>query len=307
MSKIQMDSTLLRATISRHPQTHLKKSGLTMLFRLSLPLLLVASLLLTTACGPDDPDPRDPTEVTLGETTFVVVVNPTVNDINEPNMPAPGSERSGVTIEASSLSVQTGEEGVAVLGPVESGQVELEFRSQTIDAALTQTISNRDLVEVAAAVADDGAREMARVIYAFGGTVVEISPEDSSDDVSDALSGSNQIVLLSEGTYTGDLDLSGSEVTLFGAGATGGRVVIDGNVTISGSGNRIRGAHITGDLEVGGSTTGISFSTIDGDVEISGSDTVLLQNSFCGLISIGGSDTIALGNQGLAPLDADCE
>lgn len=279
-----------------------------MLIRLSLSTLIIAVLLVTTACGSDDdPDPRDPTEVTLGQTTFVVVVNPTVNQINEPNMPAPGPERSGVTIEASSTSVQTAQEGVAVLGPVEAGQVELKFGSGTIDATLTQSIANRDLVELAVAVDGEDAQEMARVVYAFGGTVVEIGPEDSIEDVEDALSASNQIVLLSAGTYTGDLELSGSEVTLFGAGTTGGRVVIDGNVTISGSENRIRGAHIMGDLEIGGSGTGISFSTIDGDVEASGSDTVLLQNSFCGSVTIGGSDTIALGNRGLAPLEADCE
>ena len=270
--------------------------------------LVFSLLLVTAACGSeDDPDPTDPTEVTLGETTFVVVVNPTVNDLNEPDMSTPGAERSGVTVEGSSISVETTGEGIAVLGPVESGQVELTFGSGTIDASLTQTIANRDLVEVAVAVDGEDAQEMVRVVYAFGGTVVEISAEDSIEDVENALSASNQIVLLSAGTYTGDLDLSGSEVTLFGAGTTGGRVVIDGNVTISGSGNRIRGAHIMGDLEMGGSNTGLSFSTIDGDVEISGSDTVLLQNSFCGAISIGGSDTIALGNLGLAPLEADCE
>ena len=263
---------------------------------------------VTAACGPDDDrDPTDPTDVTLGETTFVVVVNPTINDINEAPMPEPGPDRSGVDVESSTSSAQTAEEGIAVLSPVEPGQVELGFRSDDIDATLNQSIADRDLVEVAVAVEDDEAQQMVRVVYAFGDTVVEISADDPIDVVEDALSASDQIVLLSEGTYTGDLDLSGSNVTLFGADLTGGRVVIDGDITISGSDNRIRGAHIKGNLEVGGSSTGISFSRIDGDAELSGSDNVLLQNQFCSSITISGGDTVALGNRGLEPLSADCD
>lgn len=268
---------------------------------------LAALFLVLTACGPDDTDPTDPTDVTLGDTTFVVVVNPTVNDVNEPAMPEPGPQHSDVTVEAQSLAVTTGAEGVAVLSPLDAGNVDLFFDGDTMESSLTQPIDNRDLVEVAVATEDEDAHEMARIVYAFGGNIVELGEEDSIEDVEGALSASNQIVLLSGGTYTGDLDLSGSEVTLFGAGVTGGSVTIDGNVTISGSGNRIRGAHITGDLEVGGSDSGISFSSIDGAVDISGSDTVLLKNSFCGTLNISGGGTIALGNRGLDPLDADCE
>jgi hypothetical protein len=148
---------------------------------------------------------------------------------------------------------------------------------------------------------------MARVVYAFGAQVVEIGPESSASEVNSALSGSNRIVLLSGGIYEGDLDFSGSNVTLFGAGVFCGEVTILGDVTISGSNNRIRGAYIDGELTISGSDVGVSFSTFAGGVDISGSDSVLLENSVCAGLDISGSGTALLGNRGIdGSLPADC-
>jgi hypothetical protein len=98
-----------------------------------------------------------------------------------------------------------------------------------------------DLREIAVALDGAGAGSMANIRYLFGGTVVEITPTMTIAQVNAELARSNLIVFLRAGTFAGDLNFSGSNVTLFGEGAQGGSVVINGNVTVSGSGNRIRG------------------------------------------------------------------
>ncbi len=248
----------------------------------------------------------DPTDVILGETTFVIVVNPLINDLNDVDVPQPGIPVDGVLIDGGSRSATTGPEGIGVLGSVAHGAVTLRFRFDSIDEDLTQSIRERDLVELAVSLSPDGAFEMARVVYEFGAEVVELSQDNTLDEVNNALSASDRIVLLTDGIYSGDLELSGSNVTLFGAGVTGGRVTIEGNVTISGSGNRIRGAYITGDLDVSGSDAGVSFSAIDGSSSFSGSDSVLLHNTFCGDVQISGSSNRVLGNAGIDPIEAVC-
>lgn len=245
----------------------------------------------------------DPVAVDLGETTFVFVLNPTVNDANEQSVPTPGGSVSGV-----SVSVQggpagtTGTGGVVALGPVEAGTRTVSFGST---GELSLSISSGDLREVAVALDGGVAAQMANVMYQFEGqTVVEITPDMPISAVNDELAKSNQIVLLRGGTYTGDLEFSGSNVTLFGEGAEGGNVTVSGTVTVSGSGNRIRGARITSDLLVPGSDAGISFSSVAGAVTVDGSDAVLLNNGFCGDVTISGSGLTALGNAGMPPLAA---
>ncbi len=168
---------------------------------------------------------------------------------------------------------------------------------------ISVSIADQDLREVAIAL-DGAASRMAEVRYEFGGQVVEITPSMSLADVNSALAQSGTIVFFRAGSYTGDLLFSGSNVTLFGEGPTGGSVTLNGNITIAGSGNRIRGARITGSLSVPGSTVGISFSRVAGDVQLDGSNATLLNNSFCGTVTIAGSNLTALGNAGMAPLAA---
>ena len=262
---------------------------------------VTAAALMLVACGDDGI--TDPVDVELGETTFVFLLNPVINDANEQTVPAPGSSVSGVSVSIQNgPSATTGATGVAVLAPVEPGTRTASFGSA---GELSLTISNGDLREVAVALDGSGASQMANVVHSFEGqTVVEITPGMTVADVNDELAKSNQIVLLRGGTYTGDLEFSGSNVTLFGEGAGGGNVTINGNVMVSGSANRLRGARVTGELSVPGSDSGISFSSVTGAVDISGSDAVLLNNAFCGGVTIDGSGTIALGNRGMAPLAA---
>lgn len=253
------------------------------------------------ACGDDSP--TSPTEVTLGETTFVFLVNPVVNDANQKAVPAPGPERSGVDVAiADGPSGQTDAGGVEVLAPVDAGTRIVSFDDGSNSDTLHLEIADRDLREVAVALDADGAAEMANVEYAFGGEVVVITPDMSIEDVNDALGESNIIVLVEGGTYTGNVEFSGSNVTLFGEGAEGGNVTIDGDVVVSGSQNRLRGVRVTGDLSVPGSNAGISFSSVVGSLTVDGSDARLLDNAFCGSVDIIGGGLLALGNAGLDPI-----
>lgn len=263
-----------------------------------------AALALTlVACGDDTV--TSPTEVSLGETTFVFLLNPVVNDANQKSVPSPGSEQSGVDVAiADGPSGSTDAAGIVVLAPVEAGTRSVAFDDGSNTGSLSLEIAERDLREVAVALDAGGAAEMALVEYAFGGEVVVITSDMSIQDVNEALGQSNIIVLVEGGTYTGNVDFSGSNVTLFGEGAEGGNVTIDGDVVVSGSQNRLRGVRVTGDLSVPGSDAGVSFSSVVGSLTVDGSDVRLLDNAFCGSVTLGGGGLLALGNAGMAPIPA---
>jgi hypothetical protein len=255
---------------------------------------------LIAAAGCSDESPTE-LEVTFGETTFVILANPVINDDTEAAVPAPGSEQSSVLVAvADGPSGTTNANGVVVLTDIVPGTKTLSVGGNEV----LLSIADRDLREVAVASDGSAASVMAEVPYAFGGQVIEITSSMSLAEVNDALGQSNTIVFFRAGTYTGDLSFSGSNVTLFGEGPTGGSVTLDGNVIVDGSSNRLRGADITGTLSIPGSDVGVSFSRVAGDVQIDGSDTVLLANAFCGTVTISGSGLTALGNAGMAPIPA---
>ena len=263
-----------------------------------------ALALTLAACGGDD-SPTGPTDVTLGETTFVFLVNPVVNDANQKAVPQPGSESSGVDVAITGgPSGSTDAGGVEVLAPVDAGTRVASFDDGSDSDTLHLEIADQDLKEVAVALDAGSAGEMANVEYAFGGEVVVISPDMTIQDVNDALAQSNIIVFVEGGTYAGNVEFSGSNVTLFGEGAEGGNVTIDGDVVVSGSQNRLRGVRVTGDLSVPGSNAGVSFSSVQGSLTVDGSDARLLDNAFCGTIDITGGGLLALDNAGMDPIPA---
>jgi hypothetical protein len=261
----------------------------------------VLALTLAWACG----DGTGPTDVEYGVTTFVVLANPIVNDQNQVAVPAPGSTRAGVNVSvADGPSGTTDANGVAVLSPIAAGSKAMTLTGGGATGTVSVGIADQELREVAVALTGTTAQVMGNVNYAFGGTVVEITPSMSLADVNAALAQSNQIVFFKAGIYTGDLQFTGSNVTLFGEGSQGGSVTLNGNVTVGGSQNRIRGARITGNLTVAGSNFGMSFTRVVGDFELAGSGATLLNNGFCGTVSITGSGRNLLGNAGLAPIPA---
>ena len=269
--------------------------------------LVVGVGLVGVSCGGDGPTSPGPPPppAAFGETTFVVIVNPAVNDANESIVPAPGSMLQGVSVVADDgTSGTTDSSGVAVLSDVTPGTRTLTLSGGGDSGQVTVSIAQSDMREVAVALDGSGAAVMSNVRYAFGGQVVELTPFTPLAEVNAALSQSNVIVFFGGGSYVGDLTFSGSNVTLFGEGMRGGQVTINGNVTVAGSNNRIRGAVVSGDLSVPGSFPGISFGRVAGAFDLSGSNAVLLRNALCGTASITGSNPTALGNAGLTPVPA---
>lgn len=263
---------------------------------------LSACLVAALACGGTA---TEPIEVTFGETTFVVLVNPIVNDANNVVIPPPGATQSGVTVSvAGGASGTTDANGVAVLSPVTTGTDTLVLSGGGVSGELSVSIAERDLREVAIALDATGAAVMANIRYAFGAQVVEVTSSTPLAEVNAALAVSNTIVFFSGGTYTGDLEFRGTNVTLFGEGERGGQVTLTGNVTVFGDGNRLRGVRITGDLTVPGINAGISFSRVAGTFDFSGDGGTLLNNAFCGTVSVTADQATLLGNAGLDPIPA---
>jgi hypothetical protein len=120
--------------------------------------------------------------------------------------------------------------------------------------------------------------------------------------VADALSTNGNIVFFRNGTYRGDLLITGDDVILFGEGFSERQVVIDGSVNVRGTGVRIRGFTITGDVTVPGNDFGMSFSVVQGETQILGNAVAFLRNSFCGPVTVPSSNATLLDNDGMAPL-----
>lgn len=266
--------------------------------------LALFALSVFAACGSGStaPDANDPANVPFGTTALVVVVNPTINDANAHAVPAPGTARSGVTVTTDDhVMATTGADGIAVLAPVTAGARTITLSGGGAAGSVSVTIASGALLELAIAADASRAQLMVQVDYKTD-QAVQVTPAMTNAEVNSVLKVSDRVVFFAGGQYTGDIDFSGSRVTLFGEGALGGRVVIDGNVTVSGSDSRIRGSRITGSLSIPASGVGLSFSRVDGKIAAMGSDGMLLANALCGTSSVTGSGTIAVGNAGMAPI-----
>lgn len=254
------------------------------------------------ACGGDEPIDV----LVFGEPTILVVANPEVNEANQAQMPEPGLVREGIDVELDTgLAALTDAGGLAVLSPVPSGSRTLTL-TNGVDGQLVTPMGERELREIGVAV-DRGAEAMIVVDYDFTRSVVELTPATPVGEIEAALAASDTIVVFRAGTYVvGDLEISGSGMTVFGEGIETPTVLIDGTVTVRGSGNRIRGAQILGDLVVSGSDAGVAFTTVLGRTTITGSDTRLLYNAFCAPVDVSGSGLAAIGNAGLSPIAPVC-
>jgi len=270
-------------------------------------LRILGALVLLSACGGSkggSPDANDPTDIPFGTTAIVVVVNPVVNDGNMGSVPAPGAIAAGVTLTTDdNVTATTDATGIAVLAPVTAGTRTVTVSGAVDGGTFSVMVADGTLREVALA-ADTGRAELMVNVDYKADQVFEVGPTMSNAEVNSVLAVSDRVVLFRGGLYQGDLDFSGSRVTLFGEGVFGGRVVLEGNVSVTGSDSRIRGTQITGDLTIPASKVGLSFSRVDGTTTSQGSDGMLLANSLCGAETITGSGTIMVGNVGAPPLPA---
>jgi len=120
-------------------------------------------------------------------------------------VPTPGTTQSGVQVAVTDGPSGTTEStGDVVLAPIAAGAQTVSFTSTEGSGQLGLDIAEGDLRELAVALDATGAATMANVLYAFGGTVVEITPTMTNAGVNAALSGSNLIVFLRAGTYQGN-------------------------------------------------------------------------------------------------------
>lgn len=275
--------------------------------RISTTLFVLSLTLPVTACGGDSGDggTLPPTDIAFGDTALVVVVNPAINDGNDANLPAPGQTRADVLVSSDDgLSATTDASGIAVLAPLTAGARTITLSGANVDSSFVVTMTDGELREVAVAADGTQADIMVNIDYKTD-QVTEITPAMDNAAVNAALAVSDTVVFFTGGVYQGDIDFSGSRVTLFGEGALGGEVVLEGNITVSGSDSRIRGTEITGDLIIPASGVGLSFSRVDGSAVAEGSDGMLLSNQLCGATSVTGSGIVVLGNLGVAP-EAAC-
>lgn len=259
--------------------------------------------ILAAGCGSDgSSDTRnDPTRVRFGDTVLVVVLNPVVNDANITPVPSPGTARAGVTLTSDdSMTTTTDATGIGVLGPLAPGMRTVTLSGNGLSGSFSVMMAEGELRELALAAEGERADVMVELDYPSD-RIFEVSPAMSNAAVNDALAVSDSVVFFRGGTYEGDLDFSGSRVTLFGAGVVGGEVTLDGNVTVSGSDSRIRGTRITGNLTIPASGVGLSFSEVEGSTQSDGSDATFLANALCGGMDLTGSGTTALGNAGAPP------
>jgi len=273
---------------------------------MQLRLVFVLCFVACGGGGSDGPEEVDPTDVRFGDTALVVVVNPTINDANKKSVPAPGPALQTTVVLRSDdgIADTTGSDGVAVLAPLTAGLRTISIEGSGISASFTVMLGAGELREIALSANASVAQVILDIDYKTD-RVLEVTPAMSNSEVNDALGVSDRVVFLKGGVYAGDLDFKGSRVTLFGEGALGGSVTLQGNVAMSGSDSRIRGARITGNLTIPASGTGLSFSRVEGTVTATGSDATLLENQLCGSESITGSGSIVVGNAGAAP-SASC-
>lgn len=258
-------------------------------------------MIAIAGCSGDGAQQVDPTGVHFGDTALVVVVNPAVNELNKHSVATPGDLRSGVVLSTDDgVSDTTGADGVAVLAPLTAGARTITVAGGGLDGTFTVTLTAGALREVAIAATGAQPQIMVDLDYKTD-RAFEVMPTMTNAQVNDALKVSDRVVFVRGGTYAGDLDFSGSRVTLFGEGVLGGGVVLQGNLTMSGSDSRIRGTRITGNLTIPASGTGVSFSRVDGMTAAAGSDTTLLANALCGGATVTGSGSLVVGNAGAAP------
>ena len=272
-----------------------------------VPALLVFGLV---ACGGDDggggPDASLPTDVKFGDTALVIVLNPVVNDANDRNVAMPGTARTGVTFTSDDgVSAMTDASGIAVLAPLTAGARTITATGTGAAGTINVMMAAGELREIAVASEGTTSSIMVNLDYKSN-RVTEVNPTMTLTEVNNALKVSDQVVFFKSGSYTGDIDFSGSRVTLFGEGVLGGTVTLVGNVTISGSNSRIRGTTITGSLTAPASGIGLSFSRVNGALNAAGSDATFLKNALCGAVTITGSGSYALDNAGAAPVAPAC-
>jgi hypothetical protein len=273
--------------------------------------VLVSTLALAGGCKDDDENTdvgNDDVDLPAGSTAIVVVLNPVPNVGHSVSLPGiTGTARDGVAVDASPGGEDlTSGIGIAVVG-AEVGLTALRISDADAPPELSlDVIAAGDVYD--AAVAFDGATaeyfELTPIRYAVGQAsgAIFIEPGTSITDVEAELEVDDAVVVLRPGIYTGDLEIRGRGVLLFGEGFSESSVVIEGSIAALGEAVRLRGLTVEGNVTSAGNNFGMSFMEVRGSASITGNGGAFLRNVFCGQVSIPTDSAALLDNYGLEPL-----
>jgi hypothetical protein len=273
-------------------------------------LVLSLSLATASACKDEDEPTDEAGDVDLpaGSTAIVVVLNPVPNVGHSVSLPSiTGTARDGVAVDANPGGEDvTNASGIAVVG-AEVGLTALRISDADAPPELTlDVLAAGDVYD--AGVAYDGAGaeyfELTPIRYAVGqeSGAIFIDPGTAIADIELELETDDAVVVLRPGVYTGDLEIRGGRVLLFGEGFSESSVVIAGSVSALGEAVRLRGLTIEGNVTSAGNNFGMSFSEVRGSASITGNGGAFLRNVFCGQVSIPTDNAALLDNYGLEPL-----
>lgn len=281
-------------------------------FSLKKPIFLLCGPFFFAAfglgCGGNETESAAPeapkADLPSGSTAIVAVVNPVVNTGHFSVLPKTlGSEKNKITLDAQPGGEdKTGSDGLALV-PVEVGALDLGVGG----ASLSLTVQAKgDVYDAPIALNASSAAFFVNTpirypvgdaagpaLFAAGSSMADIEAEAAKDF---------NIIVLQKGTYTGNLNIAGKGVIIYGEGFKDRNVMLDGSITATGEGIRLRGLNITGDLSAGGNDFGISFSKVLGNVSITGDMGAFLRNIFCGTVSMPSNPITLLDNYGIEPI-----
>lgn len=267
-------------------------------FKLFLLTLATSSSLFMTSCGKDDSvDPSlTPGGMNFGKiTSAVVVVNPVINEGSSTTIPS-GTSRKEISVQVGELeAVSTDNTGLAVINNVPVGTQSLQFNNGSLSF---EVVNQGELYDMIVSYRDNVAYLVPVVRYPIGGTITVLNP---GDDLAAAASEDNAILFLKEGTYTGDILVSGENVLIFGSWdpVEGPKSIIDGNLTFNGGSGRIRGLQVRETITVNANSFSAAFSTFF-NADLKGNAMVLLRNKFTGeSVTVPSSSAVLVDNIGI--------
>jgi len=257
----------LRLSINKKYMNKMIKTGL---------LFGLLSLLVFAGCKKDE-DPL-PIAGNFGEiTSAVIIVNPVINDGSTTTVTS-GQEREGVRVSSGNLDpVTTDATGLTVLKGLPTGIVSLDFDNGSVSINVVQ---DKELYDVVVSYKDNVTEIVEEIRYAIGGEVIEVEP---GEDLSEPFNTDNAIIILGEGSFEGDYNITGEGILVFGTWneVNGAKSVFTGNITVSGGGVRMRGLKIEGLLTVNANSYSAAFSDFN-NANIKGNNVSLIRNVFSG-------------------------
>lgn len=252
-----------------------------------------------TSCG-DDESEVDPGlsagGMNFGKiTSAVVVVNPVINEGSSTTVSS-GVGRNGINVQIGELpAVSTDATGLAVINEIPTGSQSLKFENGSLNF---DVVNQGELYDMIVSYTDGVAYIVPVVRYPIGGTVTVLNP---GDDITKAASDDNAVIFLNEGTYTGDVLVSGEGVLIFGSWdpAKGPLSIIDGNLTFNGGAGRIRGLQVEKTITVNANSFSAAFSNFN-NADLKGNSMVLLRNKFTGeSLTVPSSSAVLVDNIGI--------